>query len=158
VCKNSGAPARQLSIVARSFCGRRGRADQIPADSVEEPDQERHRRPEAKPAPWSKPRTLSKADAPYLEYGVDFVDGAVKGPAPLACVSAKYSSGVTYLNEAFGGRLVGDKGAAMVQNNTNAPTGLLQARSRLCPRRPGAHEATTIVLMHKWIESRMPCG
>ena len=64
---------------------------------------------EAKPAPWSKPRTLSKADAPLLEYGVDFVKGAVKGPAPLACAAAKYSSGVTYLDEAFGGRLTGEK-------------------------------------------------
>jgi uncharacterized protein len=70
---------------------------------------------EAKPAPWAKPRTLSKAEAPLLEFGVDFVEGAVKGPPPLACASAKYSSGVTYLSEAFGGRLAGDKSAAMAK-------------------------------------------
>jgi hypothetical protein len=70
---------------------------------------------EAKPAPWSKPHTLSKADAPLLEYGVDFIDGAVKGPAPLACLSPKYSSGVTYLDEAFGGRIAGDRSAAMAK-------------------------------------------
>ena len=70
---------------------------------------------EAKPAPWAKPRSLSKAEAPLLEFGVDFVEGAVKGPAPLACASAKYSSGVTFLGEAFGGRLGGDNGAAMAK-------------------------------------------
>ena len=70
---------------------------------------------EARPAPWAKPHALSKTEAPLLEYGVDFVEGAVKGAPPLACASAQYSSGVTYLGEAFGGRLAGDKSAAMAK-------------------------------------------
>ena len=70
---------------------------------------------EAKPAPWAKPHALSKAEAPLLESGIDFAEGAVKGPPPIACASAKYSSGVTYLDEAFGGRLAGDKSTAMAK-------------------------------------------
>jgi uncharacterized protein len=83
---------------------------------------------EAKPAPWAKPHTLSKAEAPLLEYGVDFVEGAVKGPPPLACASAKYSSGVTYLSEAFGGRLAGDKSAAMAKQARLGDSGLTTFR------------------------------
>lgn len=83
---------------------------------------------EARPAPWAKPRALSKAEAPLLEYGVDFVDGAVKGPPPLACASAQYSSGVTYLGEAFGGRLAGDKSAAMAKQARLDVSGLTTFR------------------------------
>ncbi len=83
---------------------------------------------EAKPAPWAKPHTLSKAEAPLLEYGVDFVEGAVKGPPPLACASAKYSSGETYLGEAFGGRLAGDKSAAMAKQARLGDSGLTTFR------------------------------
>jgi uncharacterized protein YecT (DUF1311 family) len=68
----------------------------------------------AKSAPWAKPRVLSKADAPLLEYAVDFEDSQVKGPAALACGQAKYASGDTYPVHLFGGRLVLDKdGAAL---------------------------------------------
>src|SRR5580658_3321704 len=68
---------------------------------------------EAKPAPWLKPwvkpRKLTRKDVPLLEFAVDFADGEVKGPAPLSCPDAKYSPGVTYRGEAFGGALAGDK-------------------------------------------------
>ena len=66
---------------------------------------------EAKPAPWTKPRklTLTGKDVPLLEFAVEFAEGGVKGPPPLSCSDAKYSSGVTYRGEAFGGALAGDK-------------------------------------------------
>jgi uncharacterized protein len=83
---------------------------------------------EAKPAPWSKPHRLSKAEAPLLEYGVDFVEGGVKGPPPLACGNAKYSSGETYLHEAFGGRLAGDNSVAMAKQARLGDGGLLTFR------------------------------
>ena len=63
----------------------------------------------AKSAPWTKPRKLTRKDAPLLEYAVEFAANEVKGPAPLACQHAKYSSGVTYRDEAFGGALAGDQ-------------------------------------------------
>src|ERR1700727_2471604 len=47
----------------------------------------------AQPAPWTKPRRLTKATAPLLEYAVEFKHGQVKGPAPLACNAAAYSGG-----------------------------------------------------------------
>ena len=59
----------------------------------------------AETAPWAKPRMLAKADAPLLEYAVDFEPGEVKGPAALACKGAKYQSGATYPDELFAGRL-----------------------------------------------------
>jgi len=83
---------------------------------------------EAKPAPWAKPHRLSKAEAPLLEFGVDFVEGGVKGPPPLACASAKYSLGETYLGEAFGGRLVGDNRAAMAKQARLGDSGLTTFR------------------------------
>ena len=64
---------------------------------------------EAKPAPWVKSRKLTRKDVPLLEFAVDFADGEVRGPAPLSCPDAKYSSGVTYRGEAFGDALAGDK-------------------------------------------------
>ncbi len=69
----------------------------------------------AKTAPWAKPRDLTKADAPLLEYAVEFADAVVKGPPPLACANARYSSGVTYLSEAFGGKLADDKDRALAK-------------------------------------------
>jgi uncharacterized protein len=70
----------------------------------------------AKPAPWAKPRKLTKQDAPLLEYAVEFAANEVKGPAPLACKGAKYSSGVTYRNETFNGKV------ANVKDSTFAKT------------------------------------
>ncbi|MGO9699234.1 MAG: lysozyme inhibitor LprI family protein [Xanthobacteraceae bacterium] len=64
---------------------------------------------EAKVAPWTKPHRLTRKDAPLLEFAIDFARGEVKGPPPLACKDAKYSSGVTYQGEAFGGALANDK-------------------------------------------------
>ena len=66
-------------------------------------------------APWSKPRKLTKTDAPLLEYAVAFADNEVWGPAPLACKNAKYSSGVTYPVELFGGALKNDKDGALAK-------------------------------------------
>jgi uncharacterized protein len=66
----------------------------------------------AKSAPWAKPRTLTKTDAPLLEFAADFENGVVKGPAPLACAQAKYSAGVTYRDELFAGRLAGNDAGA----------------------------------------------
>ncbi len=76
----------------------------------------------ARPAPWVKPRKLTKADAPLLEYAVEFRDGAVKGPASLSCAGAKFSSGVSYADDLFGGKLKNDRNGAMAKalNLTNA--------------------------------------
>jgi uncharacterized protein YecT (DUF1311 family) len=63
----------------------------------------------AKPAPWSKLHKLTRKEAPLLEYAVDFANGEVRGPAPVSCKSATYSSGVTYRDEAFGGALARSK-------------------------------------------------
>jgi uncharacterized protein len=67
----------------------------------------------AQPAPWAKARKLDRADAPLLEYAVDFRDNEVKGPSPLGCAKARYSSGVTYGDGLFGGRLANDRDGAM---------------------------------------------
>jgi uncharacterized protein YecT (DUF1311 family) len=67
----------------------------------------------AAPAPWVKAHRLTKAEAPLLEYAVEFKDQEVKGPKPLACPAAKYSSGVSYAREWFGGRLANDASGAM---------------------------------------------
>ncbi len=73
----------------------------------------------AKPAAWAKtrakPRKLTSKDVPLLEFAVEFAEGEVKGPAPLSCSSAKYSSGVTYRGEAFGGALAGDKDGTLAK-------------------------------------------
>jgi uncharacterized protein len=66
----------------------------------------------ARTAPWAKPRPLTKKDAPLLEYAVDFEAGVVKGPATLACKRARFSSGVTYRDELFAGRLAGNDSGA----------------------------------------------
>ncbi len=50
---------------------------------------------EARAAPWTRPRTLGKRDAPLLEYAVEFAEHEVKGPDSLRCNGAKYSSGIT---------------------------------------------------------------
>jgi len=70
----------------------------------------------AKPAPWREPHRLTRQDAPLLEYAIDFVDHEVKGPAPLSCNSAKYSSGVTYQSDAFAGKLADDKDGTRTKN------------------------------------------
>ena len=67
---------------------------------------------DARPAPWTKPRKLARADAPLLEFAVAFNEGAIKGPAPLACASAHYSSGDS---DYFGGRLSRDASGAMAR-------------------------------------------
>jgi uncharacterized protein YecT (DUF1311 family) len=59
----------------------------------------------AQSAPWVKPKKLTRADAPLLEYAVEFAGRAVKGPAPLGCASARYGYGG---GPEFGGRLVND--------------------------------------------------
>src|ERR1700691_2698610 len=67
----------------------------------------------AETAPWARAHTLKKAETPLLEYAVQFKDGEVTGPAPLACNSAQYSSGVTYGDGLFDGRLKGAREDAM---------------------------------------------
>jgi uncharacterized protein len=69
----------------------------------------------AVPAPWAAPRKLTKADAPLLEYAVAFADKEVKGPAPLGCAAARYSSGDTYPVHLFGGRLADDRDGARLK-------------------------------------------
>jgi uncharacterized protein len=79
----------------------------------------------AQPAPWVKPHKLNRAAAPLLEYAVEFRDREVKGPAPLGCATARYSSGVTYGDGLFGGRLANDKDGAMaaaVRLSRGSPT------------------------------------
>jgi uncharacterized protein YecT (DUF1311 family) len=70
---------------------------------------------DAKPAPWVSLRRLTKRDAPLLAYAIEFAANEVKGPAPLACSGATYSSGVTYRDEAFGGKLANDKDGALAK-------------------------------------------
>src|SRR6185503_16798740 len=70
----------------------------------------------AKAAPWSKPRKLTKHDAPLLEYAVTFATGTVLGPSPLACTAPKFSSGVSYQDDLFGGRLANDKRGEMMKS------------------------------------------
>ncbi len=70
----------------------------------------------ASAAPWSKPHALNKTNAPLLEYAVDFEAGEVKGPPPLACRPARYSSGVQGIAEMFAGRLAGASGEAMAKS------------------------------------------
>ncbi len=67
----------------------------------------------AVPAPWVKAHRLTKAEAPLIEYAVEFKDHEVKGPKPLACPAATYSSGVGYAREWFGGRMASDATGAM---------------------------------------------
>lgn len=69
----------------------------------------------AKPAPWSKVRQLPKHDAPLLEYAVIFAAGSIKGPSPFGCGAPKYSSGVSYQNDLFGGQLANDDTGAMTK-------------------------------------------
>ena len=69
----------------------------------------------AQPTPWTKPRRLTKATAPLLEYAVEFAQGAVKGPAPLACPAAAYSAGNLPLTEMLGGKLLNDKTGVMAK-------------------------------------------
>ena len=70
----------------------------------------------AEVGPWAKSsRKLTKADAPLLEFAVDFEEGEVKGPAALACGRAKYQSGVAYHNEAFGGRFASGQDGALAK-------------------------------------------
>jgi uncharacterized protein YecT (DUF1311 family) len=66
----------------------------------------------AQQAPWAKPKKLAKADAPLLEYAVEFDDGVVKGPAPLGCAQARYAYGD---GPYFGGKLANDKDGAMAK-------------------------------------------
>ena len=68
---------------------------------------------EARPVPWAKSRRLTKQTAPLLAYTIAFADGEVQAPPPLACHGATYTSGVTYLNEAFNGKLAADSSGAM---------------------------------------------
>lgn len=75
----------------------------------------------ANPAPWAPQRKLTKTDAPLLEFAVEFEDDAVKGPAPLGCNAARYSSGETYRDELFGGRVKTDQ-AAQALKLTQPPT------------------------------------
>ncbi len=66
----------------------------------------------ARPAPWTKARTLTRETAPLLEYAIVFDDGAIKGPAALSCDHPAYYSGVS---ETFGGKLVADVSGAMAR-------------------------------------------
>jgi uncharacterized protein YecT (DUF1311 family) len=76
----------------------------------------------AKTAPWAAPRPVTKKNAPFLEYAVEFAEGQVKGPAPLGCEAAKYSSGVAGPGEAFGGRLGRDADGSLA-NKLNLADG-----------------------------------
>ena len=76
----------------------------------------------AEAAPWTKPRKLTKKDAPFLEYAIDFETGGMKGPAPLACKAAQYQSGVTYQAEMFGGRLDDARAKALAFTNSGVTT------------------------------------
>jgi uncharacterized protein YecT (DUF1311 family) len=69
----------------------------------------------AQSAPWTKPRKLTKTDAPLLEFAVEFKNGEVKGPAELACTGARYASGDTYPVHLFDGRLMLDKDGAVLK-------------------------------------------
>lgn len=76
----------------------------------------------AQPAPWASRKTFTKADTPLLEYAVEFRDGVAKGPPPLACDHAQYSSGQTYLDGLFGGKIKGNTAADAKLHLTNPPS------------------------------------
>ncbi|HEY2033846.1 MAG TPA: lysozyme inhibitor LprI family protein [Rhizomicrobium sp.] len=76
----------------------------------------------AAPAPWASRKTLTKADTPLLEYAVEFRDGVAKGPPALACDHAQYSSGQTYLDGLFGGKIKGNTAADAKLHLTNPPS------------------------------------
>src|SRR5689334_13143918 len=67
----------------------------------------------ATPAPWES--ASPKRDKPLLEYAVRFSDGETKGPPPLACAAAKYSSGVTAPDDLFDGKLKAAGSGAMAR-------------------------------------------
>ncbi len=64
---------------------------------------------DAQVAPWKPPHALTRKEAPLLEYAIEFADRRTTGSEKLACMDARYSSGVTYLSEAFGGAIAADK-------------------------------------------------
>jgi uncharacterized protein YecT (DUF1311 family) len=70
---------------------------------------------DARFAPWARAGRPTAAEAPLLEDAVDFAEGEVKGPAPLACKAATYSNGVAGRDELFGGKLAGDADGAMAK-------------------------------------------
>jgi uncharacterized protein len=77
--------------------------------------------------PWSSARMQiqNKDDAPLMEYAIEFEANEIKGPAPLSCKPAKYSSGVADLSLAFGGRLTNDKDGSLAKKlglGEGAPT------------------------------------
>jgi uncharacterized protein YecT (DUF1311 family) len=70
---------------------------------------------DARAAPWATQRRLTKADAPLLEYAIEFANGAVKGPAALACKNAQYHDTISYAGEVFGGRLAKGSEASLAE-------------------------------------------
>ncbi len=63
----------------------------------------------AAPAPWVKPHKLTKAEAPLLEYAIEFANGEIKGPPALTCKGAAYHDTISYAGQIFGGRLAKGK-------------------------------------------------
>lgn len=76
----------------------------------------------AETAPWAKPRKLTKKDAPFLEYAIDFETGKVSGLPALACKAAKYQSGITYQSEMFGGKLSDEGAKTLAFGNSEVTT------------------------------------
>lgn len=102
------------TIAAALFAGHAGASSMMPAgDAPEAGLKGLWRVVQAQPAPWSQIRLHTAHDAPVLEYAVEFTDGEVKGPSPLACKTAHYSSGVSEFAEAFSGHLAKDASGAI---------------------------------------------
>ena len=74
----------------------------------------------AKAAPWASKASTSTTRYPLLEYAIDFAAGEVKGPAPVACKGATFSSGVSAADELFGGQLHHSEAAAKALNLTGS--------------------------------------
>ena len=74
----------------------------------------------AKAAPWAPKASTSATRYPLLEYAIDFAAGEVKGPAPVACKGATFSSGVSAADELFGGQLRHSEAAAKALNLTGS--------------------------------------
>lgn len=79
---------------------------------------------EATRAPWAPANARAATSAPLLEYAIELAEGSVKGPEPIGCADARFTSGVSAPDEWFGGRLAGraDAGKAYALTGSSVTT------------------------------------
>jgi hypothetical protein len=87
---------------------------------------------EATPTPWSAVHALTPGATPLLSYLLSFDNGAVRGPAPLACAPALYH--FTFVTSAtmFDGRLDKTKADALVKAMGFDPSGRIETQRIFC--------------------------